>query len=234
MLIHSIQIRNREAVQQIIPRNCVEQNGLYEEIEQHIKMKTSRLINIFLVVFVDMLGFGLILPRLLYYAETFSATPILISLIVASYATALLIGTPLMGRSSDLFGRRSISLLSVTGTFIGYVLLGFTHPIDTFFAHLFASQAVNAFIIAVLFASRILDGFTGGNITVAQAYLSYVTDEKNRSRGCGQRALIILRRKKRSIPRSQRTYTRLQVESTFAQPIPASSFTMINVPGVRV
>jgi MFS transporter, DHA1 family, tetracycline resistance protein len=148
-------------------------------------MKTSRLINIFLVVFVDMLGFGLILPLLPYYAETFSATPILIGLIVASYAAASLIGAPLMGRLSDRYGRRPILLLSVSGTFIGYLLLGFAQPIGTFFAQLFASQAVNAFIIAVLFASRMLDGFTGGNITVAQAYISDVTEEKNRSRGLG-------------------------------------------------
>jgi DHA1 family tetracycline resistance protein-like MFS transporter len=148
-------------------------------------MKTSRLINIFLVVFVDMLGFGLILPLLPYYAETFGATPILIGLIVASYAAASLIGAPLMGRLSDRYGRRPILLLSVSGTFIGYLLLGFAQPLGTFFAHLFASQAVNAFIIAVLFASRMLDGFTGGNITVAQAYISDVTDEKNRSRGLG-------------------------------------------------
>ncbi len=148
-------------------------------------MKTSRLINIFLVVFVDMLGFGLILPLLPYYAETFGATPIIIGLIVASFAAASLIGAPLMGRLSDRYGRRPILLLSVAGTFIGYLLLGFAQPIGSFFASLFAPQAVNAFIIAVLFASRMLDGFTGGNITVAQAYISDVTDEKNRSRGLG-------------------------------------------------
>ena len=148
-------------------------------------MKASRLINIFLVVFVDMLGFGLIMPLLPYYAETFGATPIVIGLIVASYAVASLIGAPLMGRFSDRYGRRPILLLSVAGTFLGYLLLGFAQPIGTYFAQLFASQNVNAFIIAVLFASRMLDGFTGGNITVAQAYISDVTDEKNRSRGLG-------------------------------------------------
>jgi DHA1 family tetracycline resistance protein-like MFS transporter len=157
---------------------------MFGEIKEKY-MKTSRLINIFLVVFVDMLGFGLILPLLPYYAETFGATPILIGLIVASYAAASLIGAPLMGRLSDRYGRRPILLISVAGTFIGYLLLGFAQPIGSFFANLFASQAVNAFIIAVLFASRMLDGFTGGNITVAQAYISDVTDEKNRSRGLG-------------------------------------------------
>lgn len=148
-------------------------------------MKTSRLINIFIVVFVDLLGFGLILPLLPYYAETFGATPLVIGLLVASYAAASLVGAPILGRLSDRFGRRPILLLSVAGTFIGYLLLGFAQPIGSFFAHLFASQAVNAFIIGVLFFSRMLDGLTGGNITVAQAYISDVTDKTNRSRGIG-------------------------------------------------
>jgi DHA1 family tetracycline resistance protein-like MFS transporter len=148
-------------------------------------MKASRLINIFLVVFVDMLGFGLILPLLPYYAETFGATPIVIGLIVASFAAASLIGAPLMGRLSDRFGRRIILVLSVAGSFIGYLLLGFAQPIGGLLANLFGSHAVNAFIIGVLFTSRMLDGFTGGNITVAQAYISDITDKTNRSRGLG-------------------------------------------------
>ncbi len=148
-------------------------------------MKTGRLINIFLVVFVDLLGFGLILPLLPYYAETFGASPLVIGFIVASYAAASLIGAPLMGRLSDRYGRRLILLLSIAGTFLGYLLLGFAAPIGGFLANLIGSHAVNAFIIGVLFASRILDGFTGGNITVAQAYITDITDEANRSRGLG-------------------------------------------------
>ena len=148
-------------------------------------MKTARLVNIFIVVFVDLLGFGLILPLLPYYAETFEATPVVIGFIVASYAAASLVGAPLMGRLSDRYGRRLILLLSVTGTFIGYLLLGFAQPIGTSLANLLAPQAVNTFIIGILFISRIIDGFTGGNITVAQAYISDITDETNRSRGLG-------------------------------------------------
>ena len=90
-----------------------------------------------------------------------------------------------MGRLSDRYGRRMILLLSVAGTFIGYVLLGFAVPIGTFLANVFGSQDVNTFIIGVLFLSRMIDGATGGNITVAQAYITDVTDEKNRSRGFG-------------------------------------------------
>jgi DHA1 family tetracycline resistance protein-like MFS transporter len=148
-------------------------------------MKTARLINIFIVVFVDMLGFGLILPLLPYYTETFGASPLVIGLIVASFAAASLIGAPLMGRLSDRYGRRPILLLSVAGTFIGYLLLGFAQPIGSFLATLFATNAVNAFIIGVIFVSRMLDGFTGGNITVAQAYITDITDKTNRSKGLG-------------------------------------------------
>jgi len=148
-------------------------------------MKTARLINIFVVVFVDLLGFGLILPLLPYYAGTYGASPVAIGFLVASYAAASLFGAPIMGRLSDRYGRRPILLLSVAGTFIGYLLLGFAQPIGTSLANLFASHAVNTFIIGVLFVSRMIDGVTGGNITVAQAYISDVTDETNRSRGLG-------------------------------------------------
>jgi DHA1 family tetracycline resistance protein-like MFS transporter len=148
-------------------------------------MKTSRLINIFLVVFIDLLGFGLILPLLPYYAETFGATPLIIGFLVAAYAAASLFGAPLMGRLSDRYGRRPILLLSVAGTFLGYLLLGFAGEIGTFLAHTFASSAVNSFIIGVLFSSRAIDGLTGGNITVAQAYISDVTDNESRARGLG-------------------------------------------------
>jgi DHA1 family tetracycline resistance protein-like MFS transporter len=150
-----------------------------------VGIKTGRLINIFLVVFIDMMGFGLILPLLPYYAETFGATPLVIGLLVASFAVASLVGAPLMGRLSDRYGRRLILLLSVAGTFAGYLLLGFAQPIGTFFANAFGSSDVNAFIIGTLFLSRMIDGLTGGNITVAQAYISDVTDESNRSRGFG-------------------------------------------------
>jgi DHA1 family tetracycline resistance protein-like MFS transporter len=141
--------------------------------------------NIFFVVFVDMVGFGLILPLLPYYAETFSATPLIIGLLVASFAAASLLGAPLMGRLSDRYGRRPMLLLSIAGTFIGYLFLGFAQPIGHLIANLFASHAVNAFTIGTLFFSRIIDGFTGGNITIAQAYISDVTDETNRSHGLG-------------------------------------------------
>jgi DHA1 family tetracycline resistance protein-like MFS transporter len=127
----------------------------------------KRLFSIIFVVFIDLLGFSLILPLLPYYAETFKASETVTGILIASYALMQLIGAPILGRLSDRFGRRPILLLSVFGTFVGFLLLGFANA------------------LWLLFASRILDGLTGGNLSVAQAYISDVTDEKNRSKGLG-------------------------------------------------
>jgi DHA1 family tetracycline resistance protein-like MFS transporter len=148
-------------------------------------MQKSRLLTIFLIVFVDLLGFSLILPLLPYYAESFGATPVIVGLLVASYAAAQLIGAPLLGRLSDRIGRRPVLLLSVTGTSLGFVLLGLADPLGRQLAELVSIQSTNAFIIAVLFLSRILDGLTGGNLTVAQAYIADVTDEASRAKSLG-------------------------------------------------
>ncbi len=148
-------------------------------------MKNSRLITIFAIVFVDLLGFGLILPLLPFYAESYGASAVIVGLLVASYAAAQLVGSPLLGRLSDRYGRRPVLLLSVFGTFLGFLLLGFAPAIGKGLAAHIAPQAANALIISVLFFSRILDGLTGGNISVAQAYIADVTDEQNRARGLG-------------------------------------------------
>jgi MFS transporter, DHA1 family, tetracycline resistance protein len=148
-------------------------------------MKNTRLLTIFVVVFVDLLGFSLILPLLPYYAEAYGATPVIVGLLVASYAAAQLIGAPLLGRLSDRFGRRPVLLFSVFGTILGFLLLGFADPLGRWLSALAAPQAANLLIIILLFLSRILDGLTGGNITVAQAYITDITDEQNRAKGLG-------------------------------------------------
>ena len=142
-------------------------------------MKDKRLATIFAVVFVDLLGFSLILPLLPYYAEKYGATPAVVGLLVASYALAQLIGAPLLGRLSDRYGRRPVLLVSIAGTVLGFLLLGFAEPIAALFG------GSNAAVLAVLFFSRILDGLTGGNLSVAQAYITDVTDVKNRAKALG-------------------------------------------------
>jgi DHA1 family tetracycline resistance protein-like MFS transporter len=130
-------------------------------------MKNKPLTAIFLIVFIDLLGFGLILPLLPYYAESFGASDTLIGILVASYAAAQLFGAPLLGRLSDRFGRRPILMLSLFGTLVSFLLLGFAKT------------------LFMLFVARIADGITGGNINVAQAYIADVTDQKTRAKGLG-------------------------------------------------
>ncbi|MBP2681136.1 MAG: major facilitator superfamily transporter, partial [Candidatus Krumholzibacteriota bacterium] len=127
----------------------------------------KRLASIFLVVFIDLFGFSLILPLLPFYAESFGASPTTIGFLVATYAAGQLIGAPILGRLSDRFGRRPVLLVSIFGTFAGFLMLA------------------TAQSLFVLFLSRALDGVTGGNISVAQAYISDVTSEKDRGRGLG-------------------------------------------------
>lgn len=130
-------------------------------------MHRSRLFTVFTVVFLDLLGFGLIIPLIPFYAETFGASETVVGLLVASYAAAQFIGAPLLGRWSDRRGRRPVLLLSIFGTFLSLLLLGVANT------------------LLILFFSRILDGLTGGNISVAQAYITDVTDESNRAKGLG-------------------------------------------------
>jgi DHA1 family tetracycline resistance protein-like MFS transporter len=130
-------------------------------------MDRRRLTVIFVIVFVDVLGFGLILPLLPYYATELGATPVVIGLLVASYAIAQVIGVPILGRLSDVYGRRPILIVSILGTTAGFLILGFASS------------------LWMLFLGRVLDGLTGANFVVAQSYISDVTDSRNRARGLG-------------------------------------------------
>jgi len=127
----------------------------------------TRLLNVGLIVLIDMLGFALIIPLLTFYAASFGATEFQTGLLVSSYAAMQMIGAPILGRLSDRFGRRPVFLISIFGTFLGLLILGFANS------------------LWMLFASRLLAGITAGNISVAQAYIADVTDEKNRARGMG-------------------------------------------------
>src|SRR5690242_14219197 len=132
-------------------------------------MNRSPLIVIFTTVFIDLVGFGIVIPVLPFYAEGtgFNATPRMVGLLFASYSIMQLIFSPVLGRLSDRYGRRPVLLLSIIGTGIGFMILGL------------------ATTLWMLFIGRILDGITGGNISTAQAYIADVTTEENRAKGMG-------------------------------------------------
>jgi len=136
-------------------------------------MKKSVLLPIFLVVFVDLLSFSLILPLMPYIAANYGLNAFFVGLLLATYPIGQVFGTPILGRLSDRFGRKPILLLSVGGTFIALITLGLTL--------LFNPSGA----IIIIFATRLFDGLTGGNITVAQSYIADVTTIENRAKGLG-------------------------------------------------
>src|ERR1700755_2337214 len=135
--------------------------------QAQINMRRSPLIVIFTTVFIDLVGFGIVIPVLPFYAEgtAFGATPRTVGLLFASYSIMQLIFSPILGGLSDKYGRRPVLLLSIIGTGIGFLILGVAKT------------------ISMLFIGRILDGITGGNISTAQAYIADVTSEENRAKG---------------------------------------------------
>ncbi|MFN3692116.1 MAG: MFS transporter [Fervidobacterium sp.] len=131
------------------------------------KDQKNVLTTLFLIVFADMLGFGLIIPLLPYYAKHFGASDILIGILSMTYPLAQIFASPLIGRFSDKYGRKIALLLSVGGTFLSLIVLGLAKSLGP------------------IFISRLIDGLTGGNITVAQSYIGDFTDEKSRSKSFG-------------------------------------------------
>src|SRR5919112_250843 len=132
-------------------------------------MKRSPLLVIFVTVFIDLIGFGIVIPVLPFYVEgtQFHASPRAVGLLFASYSVMQLVFTPILGRMSDRHGRRPVLFFSLLGTSAGFFILG------------------SATTLWMLFAGRIIDGITGGNISTAQAYIADVTTEENRAKGMG-------------------------------------------------
>ena len=122
---------------------------------------------LFLVVFSNLLGFGIIIPLLPYYAEHFGANPNEVTLLMASYSLMQLIFSPILGRISDIYGRKKILFLCLIGSAISYFLL--------YFATNFA---------LVLFA-RSVAGLFGSTTAIANAYVTETTSSANRSKGMG-------------------------------------------------
>ena len=130
-------------------------------------MRDRRLAIIFSVVLVDMLSFSIVLPLLAYFAKDLGATKLQAGMLLAMYPLWQFLGAPVLGRLSDRFGRRPILIVSIFGTMVGFIVLGV------------------ATSLGVLFVSRAVDGITGGNISVAQAYIADITDAKSRGKALG-------------------------------------------------
>ncbi len=133
-------------------------------LRQDLRRTRSPLFPIFLIVLVDVFGLTLVLPLLAPYAERFGASPLEATLLVSVYAACQLVAGPLLGRISDRTGRKPMLLVSQVGTLLGFALM----------AH--------AWALWVIFAARVIDGLTAGNLSLAQAYISDKTAPENRSK----------------------------------------------------
>jgi DHA1 family tetracycline resistance protein-like MFS transporter len=125
------------------------------------------LLVIFLTIFVNLVGFGIIVPLLPFYAERFGASGLTIGLLFGIFSLCQLVASPVLGAASDRYGRRPVLIFSLAGTVLSFVMLAMAQT------------------ITMLFIARIVDGLSGGNISTARAYVADVTEPKDRSRAFG-------------------------------------------------
>jgi DHA1 family tetracycline resistance protein-like MFS transporter len=123
------------------------------------------LFTLFLVVATELIGFGLIIPILPQLASQFSVKPFWVGVLLSAYSFAQFISAPLWGGLSDKIGRKPVLIISKFGSFAAYILMAFSHSYVWFFV------------------ARLLDGFTGGNISAARAYVADITTPENRPKG---------------------------------------------------
>src|SRR6185295_307339 len=130
-------------------------------------MRKSALLNIFGVVFIDLVGFGIVIPILPYYAKQFGASGWALGWLMTSYSLMQFLIAPVWGGFSDRIGRRPVLLVSILGTCLSMTFLGFAQSLEW------------------LFIGRIFAGISGANISTAYAYITDITDESNRAKGMG-------------------------------------------------
>jgi len=131
------------------------------------RSRFSPLVIVFLTVFIDLIGFGIVIPLLPLYAKAHDPSPVALGLLMASFSAMQFLFTPLLGRLSDRVGRRPVVLVSLAGTVVSYLFFAFAHS------------------LAGLFVSRLLAGIAGANIATAQAIIADVTPAEERARGMG-------------------------------------------------
>ncbi|WP_158056577.1 MFS transporter [Halorussus halophilus] len=132
-----------------------------------VENRSRALAVVFGIVFLDLLGFGILIPVIPLYALEFGASEFVGSLLIASYSAMQFLFAPILGRISDRRGRRPVLLLSLSGSVIAWTLFGFAGS------------------LAVLFLARMLAGAMGGNIATAQAYIADITPPEDRAKGLG-------------------------------------------------
>jgi DHA1 family tetracycline resistance protein-like MFS transporter len=135
-------------------------------VSQTIKRSTFSVL--FTTVFLDFLGFALVLPFIFFYAESFGASPFIFGLLLASYSISQFIFTPIWGSLSDRFGRRKIMLLCLLGSGLSFILFGLANS------------------LWLLFLSRIIAGAMGATFPVASAYVADITTPENRMKYMGK------------------------------------------------
>jgi MFS family permease len=129
------------------------------------------------VVFLDLLGFGIIIPILPFYVRSFGLSDVFIGLLAASYSLTQFLAAPTLGRISDQYGRRPVIMISVGGAVVAWTVFGLAGEV--------AAVAGTTAGVVTLFAARIVAGAAGGNIAAAQAYVADVTPLADRASALG-------------------------------------------------
>lgn len=155
-----------------------------------VQKERISILPLLLINFVGTLGFSIVLPLLVFLVTDFGGNALVYGILSATYPAFQLIGAPLLGRWSDLYGRRKILLLSHLGTLAGWIIffVALFLPVSDLFK--VNSAIIGTFVItlplAVLFLARAVDGLTGGNVSVADAYVADISSDENRSRNFGK------------------------------------------------
>lgn len=140
---------------------------------------------ILLIIFTNILGAGVIIPILPLYAEgAFGGTVPQITLLASAFFGAQFFAAPWLGRLSDRYGRRPLLMISQLGTVLAFVLFIFAKPLGEAIDGLGLGLSLTGGMV-MLYVARLLDGITGGNITIAQAYISDLTTQEDRAQGLG-------------------------------------------------
>ena len=143
--------------------------------------------------FIGTMGFSIVLPFLVFLVIEFGGNSLVYGILAAIYPAFQLIGAPLLGRWSDTIGRKKVLLISNGGTFVGWVVFLIALFVPVWNIYSVNSVILGTFVITlpliILFLARALDGITGGNISVANAYLADISTDKSRSKNFGKMAI---------------------------------------------